>query len=231
MVRLATREDIPEIQAILDEPSVKEGALLPSVSRLDATVFFESCKMIYMAPGGCFALVYLSPFQVDAHTLFRPAYRGKRAFRAAMEAIEQIFTTTDTLEIFTQVHKQNRPVQMFTGSVGFTRLMEEGDFIFYHLTLSDWLAQAKGLEQACPFEVQSLFQGKLAGFARKCFEAGLLSRGIGTYNVWAVRLGWPLFTVLSTDPIRIDLGGCIVSIHSGRVEVENPEEVPCQQSQ
>lgn len=233
IVRLATMEDLPEIQAILDEPSVAEGALMDRYGKFDARALLESCKAIYMAKGGCFALVYLSPFQVDAHTIFRPAYRGKHAFKAAMAAIEQIFTTTDTLEIFTQVHKENRPVQMFTGMVGFSRIMEGGDFIFYHLTLSQWLAQANGLENECPiYPVESPFQAKLASFACKCFQAGLLSRGVGTYNIWAVRFGWPLFKVLSTDPIRVDLGyKSFVTVHLGKVESEMPEEATCQQPQ
>lgn len=229
LVRLATLEDLPDIQALMDEPSVTEGALLAREPGLTAETLFNASKMILMAKGGAFALAYLSPFQLDAHTMFRPAYRGRHAYRAAREALEIIFTTTDTLEVFTQVHKDNRPVQMFTGSVGFTRIFEEGEFVYYHLTLSDWLASANGLgSDSLLSGSPTPFQAKLAGFAVKCFQAGLLFRGVGTYNVWAARMGWPLFTILSTDPTRVDLGGCIVSIREGLVEVETQEVAPCQ---
>lgn len=230
-VRVANLEDIPAIQAILDEPSVAKGALIDPTQPVNIHDWFEAGGLVFMAEGGCFVIMPLSPFQVDAHTLFLPGHRGNKAFSAAQETISQIFTSTDTQEIFTKVHRDNRPVQMFTGLVGFDRFCEEGDFVHYRLSLTDWLTSNNGLEtegeairEALGVEMKPL-QLKLVGFVSKCIKAGLLFRAIGTYNVWAALMGWQPLQVLSLNPTRIHAGDRVLTIQDGHYQIE---EAPCQ---
>lgn len=213
-MKIADRTDSPQIDRIMADPSVVEGAALGDTG-LNAERLFDLGCTILLDDHGCFVLKPLNQTQVDVHTMFEKGHRGVYASTCVKDGLLWVFTATDVMQVFTKVAHSQKGVKFFTCAMGFSRYDEDEQFTYYKLDLLDWIKQSPELHKE-GHELQSVFRpdrepdhkmpflDKMLGFASKCIKNGLLFRGVGIYNPIAETHLWPLLLVKSVNPIRIE---------------------------
>lgn len=223
MIRQATREDIPQINAILNEPSVKEGALFDADKPVDAADFFD-IGFTLMANGGCFICIPIDQDSLDVHTNFLPEYRGENALSEAKSGLRMILTQTGIERVFTKVHEDAMATRKFAKWAGFEETLRSDKFIHYTLCLEKFVAMDEPLKAlgAQKFPEAPVAAHGLLGFAWACSNNGLPWRGVTIYNRFATLCGWPLLD-WDARSLAISLGGKIMNTE----EIQNmsPETV------
>lgn len=191
MIRLATREDIPRINEILNEPSVKEGALFGKDEVVDAAKFFH-VGFTLMANGGCFLCFPIDSESLDVHTNFLPDYRGDNALSEAKSGLRMVITQTSINRIFTRVHEDSMAVRKFARWAGFEETLRSDKFIHYTLNIEKFVSDDEPLKalggEKFPGSPES--SHGLLGFAWACGQNDLPWRGLAIYNRIASVCGW-----------------------------------------
>lgn len=211
MIRQATREDIPEINRILNEPSVKEGALFDADKAVDAADFFD-IGFTLMANGGCFICIPIDQDSLDVHTNFLPEFRGENALNEARAGLRMILTQTGIMQVFTKVHEDAMATRKFAKWVGFDETLRNNGFIHYTLCLAKFAAMDEVLKGigAHKFPGSPVGSHGLLGFAWTCTDHGLPWRGVTIYNRYATLCGWPLLD-WDARSLAISIGGKIMN--------------------
>lgn len=138
-MKLAKPEDFSRINEICNHPEV-----FPFIGGTPGEVFRIEERpgewFVLLFDGGCFICDVYSDWTVECHTCFLPGWRGRKALRAAKEAMWFVFCSTPCEEVVTKMDRRLGHVSNFAGQAGFSRLGEDERFNFFHLPVLSWLA-------------------------------------------------------------------------------------------
>ncbi len=225
MLRLASQEDIPTINRILNHPGIYSWATMgKAMGPLDITAAFTSVFVLLDEAGqGC---VILDPYDTatfEVHTCLLESLRGAEAQKIALETIRFVFAETGGMEILTKVQTANRGADLFARQSGFIRVADAPDLRSYQLTIERWPYLDEGLEQLCP---SALSEAASDGHHRRLLGAmtlmgmrGFMGKAAAIYNKHARLQGYPPVQVCGPDSLTV--GGLTIHFEQpGCVRVE-----------
>jgi hypothetical protein len=214
MLRRATPDDIPEINEILNHPSVYPAATLGvNVGYLDITQGFEFLHILMIeGGGGCLILDPYNEMTLELHTCILPEFRGKVAELVAEETLRFAFGILAATRIFTRIQVTNKGADLFARQMGFVRISDGEELRSYEMTVNRWPSQDKHLADLAVPELLVLCPdphfGKIAGAVCLMANNGYLGHGVALYNEHARLHGYPRMEVCGLDSITV--GGLII---------------------
>lgn len=197
---------------------------------------------------GCFLAFAIERCAYTIHTNLLPSCRGARATEAATAALEFAFTQTDAEQLWTMVPDSNQKALWFAHFCGFRNAYEregvwkEGGALYavqyLRMDIDDWVLEPMHRERLAARG--DLFHERLAGMGAEINHgkdahhdayvgaawamaaAGRINKGMWLYGRWARVAGYQPFAVLSEEPLRIDIGTCVLRVDDGEFVIEEP---------
>lgn len=230
--------DPAEINAIFNDPEVFRWIKLPGLEKIDATdLVFELRNYFLIANGGCLAFIYQEPGVYEVHNNFLKEFRGRNALRESMAAIYWMFTHTDCMTLLTKVPEFNKGAEVMSRAVGGTKDFERKntwptddgsvDVSYWSLKYEEWVKRTPSLmgvgrEFHDSLEVQLARHGVTENhpdedchdlYVGACVETirgGQPDKAVALYNRWAKFAGYETISLVSRDPIIIDISSAIL---------------------
>lgn len=181
---------------------------------------------------GCFLAFAIERGAYTVHTNMLPTCRGGAALDAAAAALELAFLGTDAEYLTTVVPEDNPRALWFAHAMGFRdsfkrrqawlHLGHKHDVQHLRMDIDDWIQRLTMVEFGQRFH--QVLQEKGAhvehaadavhdayvGAAWAMTAADRIGKGMAVYNRYARSAGYQPFTIASTDPLRIDIGSCVL---------------------
>lgn len=179
-----------------------------------------------------------------SHTLATPSARGKPMYRLMQEGFHFLFVHADCQEISTFVADQNIAAIKWSHLAGFKPtfrrephpmvLFEDqpANCQFFHQTIDDWVLRTKGLKQegehfhdiieaALGHEnhPEDPIHDRYVGATMMMCKAGNALKAIPFYNKWAKLAGYTPSTILTLQPLTINIGNAILQMVNGEIDV------------
>ena len=214
MLRRATPDDIPEINEILNHPSVYPSATLGvNVGYIDISKEFNDTHILIIEGGeGCLIFDPYSHLTLELHTCIMPDFRKKMAERVAEEALRFAFGQLAAIRIFTRIQVSNKGADLFARQMGFVRISDGEELRSYEMTVNRWPSRDNHLAELSIPELLNLCPdphfGKIAGAACLMANNGYLGHAVALYNEHARLHGYPRMEVCGLDSITV--GGLII---------------------
>lgn len=242
-MRVARKTDKALIEGIVTHPAVWPHVSEDTTPFFDASPYLDHPNLALIVEGGCFLLRWHGFGRVEAHTNFLPTMRGRGALEQAREAMAYTFLATACHFLVTRVPQNNPAADWFTRAMGFRLRFERPDawlkdgrknaVRYYELDVDDWIMQGRcvaagrdfheKLQQRLPAHrshgedhAHDCYVGALAQMIR----AGSAEKGVFIYNRWARLAGYQEISIVSTDPLKIDIRDAILTIENGDFAVE-----------
>jgi len=242
-MRIATTNDRALIENIVTHPDVLPFVSDDRASPFDATPYLSAPHIALIVEGGCFLGLWHGYGRVECHTNFLPSARGKNAIREARQAIDFMFLQTNCLNLVTRVPQNNPGADWFVRVMGFrlrferaAAWMKNGVYFpvkYYELDINDWIAQGHCVQAGRAFhqKLHELLPDKPAhadDFIHDCYVGataemirhGKLDKAVLIYNWWARFAGYGEISIISTNPLKINIVDCVLSIKNGDFAVE-----------
>ncbi len=217
MLRLANREDIPEINRVLNHEEVYRWATMgKDLGILDISPAFERVfVLLEPSGGGCIILDPFSEGTFEVHTCILGAFRGKASEAIVQDTLRFVFAETGCMEILTKVPIENKAADLFTRQVGFIRVADASQLRSYQLSIERWPYLDTTLDQFCPPELAVLamddYQRRLFGALMLVSSKGFMGKAVSVYNKHARLQGYLPVEVCGMDSLTV--GG--LAIHFG----------------
>lgn len=249
--RLATTADDDLLKSIVMHPNVRQwnefdGARVDfdpakyTAARNSFAVVIED----KLGPVGCFLAFAVEACAYCVHTCLLPGCRGARAVDAATEALRFAFVETDAEQLWTMVPDCNPKALWFAHAMRFRDAykregswLEHGakhDVRYLRLDLDDWVLGLSMCDLGERFHerltalgghvdhVYDPVHSAYVGTAWAMTAAGRLGKGMWVYGRWARVAGYQPYSVLSNDPLRIDIGSHVLRADGGTFTIEEP---------
>jgi hypothetical protein len=193
---------------------------------------------------GGFAVMPLYEGHYECHTIFPPMVNPKIVVRQMREAMEYMFLHTDCECILTKVPDVNLGAVHLAKLGGFAEdFRREGAWAggtgvsYQKLPLDAWARTCSTVaEQGRMFhellENTKKTQGsekpehphdeahdRAVGTAVAMIRLGNTIKGINHYNKWAIFAGYAQITLLSEQPVIVDVGDAVMGLRDGQLEV------------
>lgn len=240
--------DANDINPILNDPGVFPAITVPGIDKLDATPLVANPhNVLIMAEGGGILFVKQEPHIYEVHTNFLPKYRGRHAVRSSLAAYRWLFTHTDCEVLQTRVPVFNKGADLFCRMVGahheFTREKawptKDGnvDLKFFSLLIREWIWQTPSLAESGVRFHRRLDEERLrlghseenhpddhahdiaVGAASEMIYNGEPEKGAYFFNSWARFAGYGMISVVSRNPIIIDIGNAVLQVEDQSFKV------------
>jgi hypothetical protein len=228
------------LNTVINHPEVRP--FMGGEGYLDATeVVTNPGNYAPVSEGGGFILICQEPGIYEVHSQFLP--EGRAHTRKAMRAgFDYMFTQTDCERVITQVPDNNRGAAALAKAAGF-RLMfrredtPRGPTAFMGLTAEEWAQgnadlEAEGerfhtlLEEAkkargseLPVHGHDPAHERAVGAALNMIRAGNSAKGVNFYNRWARFAGYAPITLISAQPIVVDVVDAVVGLTDNEMEI------------
>lgn len=229
------------LNMVVNDPSVYEFVKGNATGRIDlSSVVKNPDNVLLMDEHGGVLFLKHNPGVYEAHTQVLPAGRGEWALNMANEALDWMFTKTDCMDVMTRIpagnHAARAMAKNLNGRLEF-RLQKgwvQGDEVvhadIYSWQVPGWMANspsliAEGMLFHHKLEQEYARLGKeepqhpldpvhdrYVGAASLMFRAGQTHKAVVFYNRWAGMAGYAPISVVSEDPIIIDLQESLVQI-------------------
>lgn len=231
-----------EINAIINDPSVFPSVAIPGIETIDLRgLIADPRNVLLMADGGGVLFCQDEPGIYEVHTQFLPAFRGRHAIRASIEAYRWMFTHTDCMTLFTRVPSPNRAAAFAARVVGFECRFErsavwptpDGPVGMKYLVLSydGWIKR----NTAVLMESGRVFHRRLedecvrlghpdkahpdedchdlaVGACAEMVYGGQPEKAVVLYNRWARFAGYGQIALTARSPLVIDIGTAVLLI-------------------
>lgn len=240
--------DAAEINPILNDPSVLPSVTVPGIDVIDAgPIVADHRNVALMAEGGCILFIADEPAIYEVHTNFLPAFRGRHAIRASLEAYRWMFANTDCMILQTRVPAFNKAAERFCQIVGATRDFERKaiwptadgpvDLSFWSMHFHDWLRRAHAVVESgkafhARLDAEYERHGKPAhshaeedchdrnvGACAEMLYGGQPEKAVILYNRWARFAGYGQIALISRSPIVVDIGEAVLLIEQQTFKV------------
>lgn len=171
------------------------------------------------AEHGGWVLQCLSPGVYEVHSMFLPEGRGANVKRALAEALDYVFSATDCLKLVTRLPEGNVPATALGRIAGFRPWF--GDR--HRIEVEDWAQSSAACREAGEWFHERLEAAKEArgsalevhdddpshdhavGAAVLMCRAGNAAKAVWHYNAWAAAAGYAPVTLVSLNPMVIDV--------------------------
>lgn len=245
-MRVATIEDKALVESIVKHPDVFRF-VSAGPQEFDATPFLAHPNLGLIVEGGCFLATWHGFGRAECHTNFLPTARGAHALKAATEALTYVFTSTNIHSLVTKVPQNNPAADWFARAMGFRvrfarqHAWTEGVSVeYYELDIDDWITHSKAcvkegrwfhetLDGLLPDRIRHPdddVHDRYAGAASLMMKSGKPEKAVLVYNHWARFAGYEVIALLSTDPLRVDIRDCVLTLKDGRLCVEGAATCP-----
>ena len=145
--RRATIEDVPEINAVLNDADARRGmsAFPEGVEWLDAGPTFGSMSY-FLFLGGFVLFVPMSEQSRvwEGHVAALRGYRGENALDVAASAVDQMFKSGDARHIIANVSERRRDLRAIMRALGFSKSSTTPGL--YIKSLCDWKEDQRCLQ-------------------------------------------------------------------------------------
>lgn len=212
---------------------------------LDLTPILSSpANVALQSAHGGYVLTNLGGGTYEAHSLYLPQGRGGEAHGVAEAGFRYMFAQTDCTKIVTKVPASNRAAAGHARQCGFKPLFERtgawvdgADVSYQALTLEAWMMRdPAALERGHWFhdrlEREKANAGSEAeahpgdeahdravGAAVLMLMAGNPQKAVWHYNAWAALAGYAPITLLSLNPIVLDVVDAVIEASAQDMEV------------
>lgn len=241
--------DADRLNDVANDPAVFPWlGFVGQLGDLDLTPVVENPANIALdCDHGGYVLVNQGGGQYEAHTLFLPSGRAL-AYEAAVAGFRYLFTATDCIRIVTKVPAGNPHAAAHAKRCGFEEVFSRPavwagqsgaeDVSYQELTLDCWLSRsdpaaiAKGRWFHDELEAAKIASGSIrevheddeahdraVGAAVLMFQAGNAAKAAWHYNRWAALAGFAPLSVLSLNPLVVDVVDAVVEVTSAGMEV------------
>lgn len=204
--RVATAEDVPRINGILNHPTVRPH-IAPGDHQLDFAANI-GVTPAYVSEGGILFAEAMGFGDYLSLSAFLPEARGLHAVVGHRKALDHFFSTTDCLRIFAVVDESNRVAIRNLNGLGFRyEDTEAGDRWVFSL---DWVGWAKAsratLAAARPYVqngwVSSPAEALLLGGFLLTVRGGWTGKALSGFNRWATFAGLEgIHPLLEDEPL------------------------------
>lgn len=138
--------DAALLNRVMNDPSVYPDIALGHKNHFDATEVLKNPRNHFFANEyGGFLVMDKGDGVYEVHTQFLSGGRGKAARESAKEAMEQMFLTTDCMELMTFCPSDNRQAINLALYAGMTRRQTAQYFgiegYVFSITIKEWLCQ------------------------------------------------------------------------------------------
>lgn len=226
MVEITRHFDATRVNEIFNDPGVRDAFNVPSLEGqpLDFTPFINNHNnYALVGEHGCVLLRQHQPGIYECHFAVLPEERGRYTVGFGFKVFEYMFTETDCLEILTKCKVTDIASNAGARVGKFEKLFTSKPYIkdpsglvamnVYSLTIQHWAATAPGLEEAGERwheRIKALHEedpvhNRYAGAALLMLYGGQPFKAVGFYNRIASLSGYQPVTILSVDPLIIDI--------------------------
>lgn len=243
MIERAT--DAAFINAVANHPSVRPHVHgRPGPIDLAVAVGNPNFRVLTGQHGGM-VFAQKIPGCWEIHTMVLPEGRGVWALKMARACVDHMFSRTNCVEVFTRVPAGNLGALALTKACG--AMLEHrawqdlgdgaGWVELYSGRLQDWIKTAPHLAERgrdfhrrlaekyrvagiqLPSHAEDGWHDQHVGAAAGMITGGQVAKGISVFNRWAAMAMAPPITLLSTDPVVIDITDCKIKIVGDDFEV------------
>lgn len=243
------------INEVMNDPYVKPW-LVPTdkVGAIDMTnVVRDPRHVLLMGEYGGVLFANMLPGVYEAHTNVLPAGRGRWTLDMVNEALFEMFTRHDAMEIVTRVPYGNMPARALVKAIhGVFEFRREGGWAkdgkvipadYYALRVQDWVRTAPGLEKRGEWfhhrleeEYKNLGRDGIShgedanhdryvGAAVSMILGGQPYKGLLIYNRWALQCNFVPAQLVSESPLTIDIGEAILVVEDNNFWVMSCREL------
>ena len=248
--RIATAADNELLTSIVMHPELRPWTAFDGAPDFDPDRYTkgETKSFAVVVAGGCILAPALEQYAYGVHTNLLPDCRGSKAIRAARGALEFAFLSTDAEQLWTMAPDNNPQARWFAAAMGFrAQFRREAVWLsggqmhgmeYMRLDVDDWIQggalrtmgeafhQARIEQGAPPNHKPDAVHDDYVGAAWGMLAMGQYDKAQRIYNRWARGCGYHPFTLLSIDPLLVDIVDCILGINDdGSLAVEKHTEV------
>lgn len=180
----------------------------------------------------------------ELHTTVLPEGRGEWAYQMALACVDWLFTRTNATEVFTRVPAGNLAAKALTKACGailehtvWQNLGKQTLVEVYSGRIQDWIKIAPGLVErgqkfhellhskatamgrAHPIHEDNDWHDRHVGAAAGMITGGQPIKGVMVYDRWAAMALTPAITLLSLDPVVIDIRDCKIKVTGDDFEI------------
>lgn len=206
------------LNAVANHPEVRPWLMGEGLLDL-SPVISNPANIALEAKHGGWVLQNLSPGVYEVHSMFLPEGRGAGVARALVAALDYVFSATDCIRLVTRLPEGNVRASALGKMAGFRPWF--GDRA--RIEIEDWAQSSKACREAGEWFHDRLEAAKVAagsaldvhdddaahdhavGAAVLMVRAGNGPKGVWHYNAWAVAAGYAPVTLVSVNPLVIDV--------------------------
>lgn len=195
-------------------------------------------NMAFVNEQGGYVLLWRFEGVYEIHTIFdvQPGM-FKECMKLAKKAQEYMFFETDCTELVTKVPPDNPGAGNLARYMGLQEQWNTGGTGYCNLPLDRWaracstarvegkafheaIEKAKELKGSeLPIHPDDPVHDHVVGAAVLMIKAGNLAKGLNFYNRWASFAGYGTVTLLSEQPVVVDIQDAVVGLVDGKMEV------------
>lgn len=182
-------------------------------------------------------LAPLWPGAYEAHTINEVGASPRAILGFECEVRDYMFRCTDCEELYTKVLDDSKGAGWLTIHIGFQLVRERNGVSYWKLDLDTWaracsttheqgqsfhvlLESAKrAAGSALPAHPEDPDHDCAVGAAIQMIRSGNTIKGVNFYNKWAIFAGYGQITLLSEQPLMIDVQDAVMGLNDGEVEV------------
>lgn len=240
--------DAIRVNEIVNHPEVYPWIKGAHTEPLDLTGVIENKNNVALVgEHGCIIFIKHQAGIYECHTNVLPSGRGKWVVDYGMGVLDWMFTKTDCYEILTKCPRNNVLSALAARKCGFTLdfptrpIWPVGEALVpvdvYSIRVQEWVRNSKYLINKGKLfhntlEIEYNKSGKsvnihpddeihdrYVGASVAMIEGGQIYKAIAFYNRWAVMSAYKTVSVVSNDPLIIDIADAKLKIFSDHFEV------------
>lgn len=239
--RIATPEDNALLTSICMHPEVRRWTAFDGAPDFDPSAYTDHPKSFaVIVNDGCFTCPALEQGAYAVHTNLLPSCRGAAALREAQHFLNFVFLHTDAEQLVSMVPANNPQTLWFARAMKFRETYRRPDvwlsggvkhaMQYLRFDIDDWVLATRDLQALGHDFHEGLGEHQThaedpvhdayVGAAWALIQAGQVDKAQRLYGRWARAAGYQPFEIVSRDPLRIDIGTCVLHMHGEEFTVE-----------
>jgi hypothetical protein len=236
---LRLSRDAAEYERIFRHPSVVADVLQPGDEPVDlAPILDNPANVGFLFDGCCFLADSVEPHIYELRSAALPEADFEYTLAAAITVIRWMFFASPALELLTRVVHGNREGKELVAKLGFSHeFRREGvwksksgprSIDYFALRYPDWVKQQTWLRTSGEWfhslaghhaDDRDPVRDTYIGAAVETLLAGQSDKAVALYNRWARFAGYEPISIISHEPLTLNLGPRRLIVDDGKIEV------------